>query len=274
MDKETVSPSGTALSDYERPSVTADIAAFTIRSEKNDSYRRNPSKKLSLLLIKRGCPPYLNAWALPGGFLHPDETVECCAMREIREETNITPSALFPVAVFSEPHRDPRGWVISHLFAGVISDMNACEKGGDDADEARWFTVKFTQEEDGLHHLTLQNGEITIQALLRKTQSKFGNTDFEIADSGTLAFDHAGMIATAISALRTSAGNIENVFDYLPEEFTLTALQTVQETITDTTVLTANFRRKIADYVEETDAYVSGGGHRPAKLYRRKNKTV
>ncbi len=95
-------------------------------------------------------------------------------------------------------------------------------------------------------------------------------SSYKIADSGGIAFDHAKIIAKALTALRTAARDFEMIFDFLPEKFTLTELQNVQETVMNISVLPANFRRKIAGYVEETDEYTQGAGHRPAKLYRRK----
>lgn len=89
-------------------------------------------------------------------------------------------------------------------------------------------------------------------------------------DSGNLAFDHARIIATALTALREGAKNFETIFDFLPEKFTLTVLKKVQETIMNISILPANFRRKIGDYVVETDEYTQGARHRSAKLYRRK----
>ena len=108
--------------DYERPSLTADIVAFIIRSEESDNYKRNSETKLSILLINRGEHPFKGHWALPGGFLQPSETIEECALREITEEANVTPVSLMPVGVFSQPGRDPRGWIISNAFASVISE--------------------------------------------------------------------------------------------------------------------------------------------------------
>ena len=78
--------------DYPRPSVTADIVAFTIREEENDNYRQNSGTKLALLLIRRGGHPFKDCWALPGGFLNPDETIEQCALREAEEETAVKPA--------------------------------------------------------------------------------------------------------------------------------------------------------------------------------------
>jgi hypothetical protein len=70
--------------------------------------------------------------------------------------------------------------------------------------------------------------------------------------------------------LREDAKNFDTIFDFLPETFTLTAVQKVQETIMNVSILPANFRRMVSGYVEETDTFVRGEGHRPAKLYRRK----
>ena len=258
------------IGSYQRPSVTTDVVAFMIRSEDARNYRQNALNRLSILLVRRGQHPYKDAWALPGGFLQPGETVEACALREIREETNVLPASLMPVGIFSEPGRDPRGWIISAAYASVISESSVTEQGGDDAAEAGWFDISLTEESNGAFVLELMRDDIRLQALLREKASRFGHTVFEIEDRGDLAFDRAGIIASALTALREDAKNYDVIFDFLPEKFTLTALQKVQETIMNISVLTANFRRKITDYVEETDEYTQGAGHRPAKLYRRK----
>ena len=70
--------------------------------------------------------------------------------------------------------------------------------------------------------------------------------------------------------MRNRAKDFEMIFDFLPEKFTLTELQNVQETVMNISVLSANFRRKISGLVKETDEYTEGAGHRPAKLYQRK----
>lgn len=258
------------IEKYERVSVTTDVAAFKIRSTDEGSYRHDPDNRLSLLLIRRGEHPFLNAWALPGGFLRPGETVEECAYREIVEETSVKPAALMPLGVYSECDRDPRGRIISNAFVSVITEENVKAVGGQDAADARWFDIELVQEESGLYRLKLTGGDILLDALLKKKGSRFKKTEFEIEESTQLAFDHAKIIAAALSALRSEAGNFEIIFDFLPEKFTLTSLQRVQETITNTPVLPANFRRKAAEYVVETDEYTSGAGHRPAKLFMRK----
>ena len=107
--------------------------------------------------------------------------------------------------------------------------------------------------------------------MLRLKSKKFGNYEYEIIDRGELAFDHAAIIASAYSLLKKNAKSFEVLFDFLPEKFTLTSLQTIQETILGESTPPANFRRKIADYVIETQEYQTGAGHRPARLYMRKD---
>lgn len=260
------------IENYDRPSVAADVVALSVRSEEDDCYRKNPEHKLSILLIKRGEHPFLGEWALPGGFLRPNETIEECAFREIREETGFTPTSLLPVGIFSEPSRDPRGRIISSAYASVIGEKQAEVIGGTDAAEAQWFDVSFKEKGNGIYALVLTRGETEINAYIKEVRERFGKTSFEITENNGLAFDHAKIIATALALLKKEGENIEVVFDFLPEKFTLTTLQKVQEALMGTTFITANFRRKIIDFVEETDEHTEGKGHRPAKLYRRKGE--
>ena len=72
-----------------------------MRTTEGENFRKDPESTLSLLLIRRGEHPFLGQWALPGGFLRMDETVEECALREAREETGITPTAMLYLGVFT-----------------------------------------------------------------------------------------------------------------------------------------------------------------------------
>ena len=258
------------LRKYDRPSVTTDVAAFMISSDDQESYRKNPENRLRLLLVKRGGHPFKGMWALPGGFLQRGETVEQCALRETQEETSVLPVSIMPVGVFSAPDRDPRGWIISNAYVSIISEESVKQKGMDDADDAQWFGVSFDRDDAGNYRLTLDYGDTELRALLTEEKTCFGRTMFRITESEGLAFDHAAIIAAALTALREAAKNYDTIFDFLPERFTLTSLQKVQETIMNVSILPANFRRMVSGYVEETDEYVRGHGHRPAKLYKRK----
>lgn len=259
------------LSDFERPSVAADIAVFSLHEKEESCYRKNPRLSLSLLLIRRGEHPFRDCWALPGGFVRVNETVEECACREIVEETNVMPVTLLPIGLFSEPGRDPRGWIISAAYACVVNAAHVSVKSGTDAAEARWFTVKAAEGEDGCT-VELTSGETVLRAILRKRADKLLGTRYDLQESGSLAFDHAKILAAALDTLRQEAENFQLAFDFLPERFTLSALQQVQEALIGAPLLTANFRRKLAEYVTETEEYTEGAGHRPAKLYRKREK--
>ncbi|MCR5608729.1 MAG: NUDIX hydrolase [Lachnospiraceae bacterium] len=257
------------MKDYERPSVTTDVVVFKVRSTKSDNYRQNSGNNLSMLLIKRGGHPYKDCWALPGGFFQSGETVEECAKREIFEETKVLPVAIMPVGIFSTPLRDPRGWIISCAYASILaSDVN--QEAGDDASDAQWFDITFDEDDKGNFIMELVHEDVTLKAVLRETKTEFGRTSFDIKESGGLAFDHASIIATALSVLKYNANDYETIMNFLPEKFTLTQMQNIQETILNISILPANFRRKVADYVVETDEFTQGAGHRPAKLYKRK----
>ena len=133
-------------SRYERPSVTVDVALF-VRS--SDDAAASATAPYRLLLIKRGGHPFLGKWALPGGFVNPDETLEQAAARELAEETNIQSGQvdLRQVHAFSDPRRDPRTRIITCLFVAIVDETGLLDAGapsyqaGDDAADARLFTL-------------------------------------------------------------------------------------------------------------------------------------
>lgn len=96
--------------------------------------------KQKVLLIKRKNDPFIGKWALPGGFLEDDETLEQGAKRELEEETGIKIDNLKQVGIFADPGRDPRGRVISIAFTEIIYNKVSV-KGNDDATDAKWFDI-------------------------------------------------------------------------------------------------------------------------------------
>lgn len=114
--------------EYPRPMLTADCVVVNPRSE--------------VLLIRRGNEPFRGCWALPGGFMEMDETIERCAVRELQEETGILvdESRAVLVGVFSRPGRDPRGRTVTVAYR-VDLEEEVDVKGSDDAAEARWFPL-------------------------------------------------------------------------------------------------------------------------------------
>ncbi len=262
--------SGYSLEDYERPSIATDVAVFSLQTDWDVQWRNDPVHAISVLLIRRGEHPFKDCWALPGGFLKKGETVEDCMLRELREETGLEPANMLPVNVYSQPDRDPRGWIISHAFVGISTEAEARLVPSTDAAEARWFRVSLEPQADGSFALLLQNREIQFHVKLEKVAAPVGGERFRVLESDGLAFDHGAIIGDAVALLRKHAEDIQTVFAFLPEKFTLSALQKVQETLMGITHLAPNFRRKIAAYVEETEEYTEGAGHRPARLFKRR----
>lgn len=302
-DDEKEFLAGYDLTKYDRPSVAADVVVFSVmKDDECEDVRRLQEKKLKILLIRRGGFPYIGSWAMPGGFCRKGEDVIDSARRELCEETGIDDAYVKLVGVYGEPDRDPRGWVISSTYMALMNGRACRLKAGDDAQDARWFTVELTDistevtevsgtgeenvknkveasckvQNEKRYRLVLKNADsdIKLTAVLRRTDmSSCGRSSdsYDIEECEGLAFDHARIITEAVLGLREDVRrDMELAFDLLPERFTLTELQNVYEQIWDMELTTPNFRRKIAEYVEETDAYQSGERYRPAKLFTRR----
>lgn len=126
-------------SKYAKPSVTADMVIFARGSE---------AEHLEVLLIQRGRPPFRGQYALPGGFVNPDESVDDAAARELKEETGVDCGCLEQLRTFSTPGRDPRRWVITCAYLALVEKSEITVKAGDDAKAAEWFSVKLKQLPD------------------------------------------------------------------------------------------------------------------------------
>ena len=282
------------LDKYPRPSVTADIIAVrpVLYDHDADNWRTNPKFALELLLIRRGQWPYAGAWALPGGFIRPTESVEEGARRELKEETDLDAHPLIPVGTFSKPGRDMRAWIISNAFVSVYRAGEGCHvKGGDDAELARWMRIEFPQvgiplpDAPGLlgFSLPFKDGDrelFTIRGAYRP--SVFGGGDVVRVEPCPLAFDHAEIVATAF--LRMLSFDIrELVFFFLPEKFTLSNYIDVYQYLTRNSIAPVNipnFRRQLTSTKDPLlepcpDEYadLGGRGHAPAKLFRRRAAT-
>lgn len=261
------------VEEYPRPSVACDMVVFTMGQAAADSYRQLPEQRLQVLLIQRGGHPFLGDWALPGGFVRPGETVGRAAARELREETGLENVYLEQLGVFSDPGRDPRAWVMSCAHMALIDGSRVVLRAGDDARQAAWFHLTCPPEGDGPLRLKLEHGETCLWAdVERPAGAAAGPEEFAVTQSHGLAFDHGRILACALWRLRREVETSRLPFHLVPERFTLTQLQQVCEAMLGRPLLKAAFRRKIAPLVEETEEYAQRAGHRPARLYRRKEK--
>ena len=199
--------------------VTVDIVIFTIQSE-----------ELKVLLVKRGIPPFKGQLALPGGFVHEDESLDEAAMRELREETGVSDVFLEQLYSFGEPGRDPRERIITVAYYALISADRSQLAAGTDTTEAAWWPV-----------------------------SKLP----------ALAFDHRKILDCALERLRNKLEYTTVGFQLLPAKFSLTELQEVYEAILGKKLDKRNFRRKIEllKILKPISEY-RRGGQRPARLYR------
>lgn len=264
------------IKDYERPSVTSDIVIFSIFEESSSNQRKMAKSRLSVLLVRRNEHPYMNCWALPGGFLRGDETIEECALRELAEETGLTQARLLPIGTFSKPGRDPRGWIISNAFMAPVHRHDTQVKAGSDAAEAAWFTVEAKYDKSSnMWKLVLESQEreekVVLSADLIQTIGKTKLTEFEVKSNEGIAFDHPQIMMHAYSTLKKHLVSDAVAYDFLPAHFTIMQLQKVHELVLEQPLLAANFRRKISDEIEETGEMLEGKAFRPAMLYRYKN---
>jgi 8-oxo-dGTP diphosphatase len=215
------------VAKYERPSVTVDTIIFTLRNA-----------ELEVLLVERRNWPHAGMWAIPGGFIQIDESLEDAARRELAEETGVDDPNIYleQLYTFGNPDRDPRTRVITVAYFALVSSKHLVLRAGTDAAAAEWFPVY---------------------------------------DLPPLAFDHADILAYALLRLRYKLEYTALAFELLPETFTLTELQEAYEHILNEKLDKRNFRRKVlsANVLEETP-YVRGGGHRPAKLYAFRSDAV
>ena len=171
--------------DYPKPSLTADMCLYA--EEGGARY---------VLLIRRRNPPFAGDWALPGGFVEPNETVEDAAARELAEETGIAGLSCAPIGVFSEPGRDPRGWTVTSAYKSCVRRSEVRPVGMDDAAEARWFLLTVS-ERDGTLSLAL-DGEAHLHATLFEPYLAAGKRRWKRQEAHGIAFDHAKILAAAL----------------------------------------------------------------------------
>jgi len=206
--------------------VTVDLVVLTVRED-----------QLQALTIRRGEQPFLEQWALPGGFLRPDEDLYAAAARELREETGLSSDAfhLEQLGSYGAPDRDPRMRTVTVAYIALAADLPT-PTAGTDAAEARWQPV-----------------------------------DDLLGTPGSLAFDHITILRDGRERARAKLEYTPLAAAFCPAEFTISELRHVYEVVWGTALDPRNFHRKVTKtdgFLEPTESTTTRDGGRPARLYR------
>ena len=205
---------------YPRAALTVDCVVFGF-----------DDGELKVLLIQRALEPFKGSWALPGGFVRVDETLDTAARRELAEEAGLQDVFLEQLCTFGAVERDPRERVVSVAYYALVKLANFSTRAATDAADAQWFPVAHVPK---------------------------------------LAFDHAEILATALARLKGKVRYQPIGFELLPPKFTLSQLQHLYEAVLATELDKRNFRKKVLSFgllrpLKETQMT---GRHRPAQLFR------
>lgn len=211
---------------YERPSVTVDVVIFGLHSG-----------RLHVLMVQRKHWPYAEHWAIPGGFVNMDESLEMAARRELEEETGVHDVYMEQLYTFGDPGRDPRTRVISVAYFALIRTEEQALQVSDESNDVCWFPVDELPKD--------------------------------------LAFDHEKILRFAIDRLRSKLEYTTLAFQLLPKEFSLPKLKRIYEEILGEQLDKANFYRKLrdSDLLEDTGKLLNSRG-RPARLYRFRDSRI
>ncbi len=203
---------------FKKPSVTVDIVIFTIQNS-----------DLKVLLIKRGIEPFKDKWALPGGFVRIDESLEQAAKRELEEETGVKNVYLEQLYTFGEPKRDPRGRVITVAYMALINSTNIELKATTDVSDAKWFSVSKIPQ---------------------------------------LAFDHKKIFDYSLQRLKWKFEYTPVAFSLLPEKFAISEIQRIYEIVFNKKFDKRNFAKKILSLnILKEEGINNDVPYRPPMLY-------
>lgn len=204
---------------YPRPALAVDCVVFGVHEG-----------RLLVLLIRRGQAPFRGDWAIPGGFVEVQESLDDAARRELHEETGLTNVYLEQLYTFGSVHRDPRERVVSVAYYALVRRVEHHGVAASDAAQAEWFPVD---------------------------------------ELPSLAFDHGEVLQTALARLRAKIRYQPIGFELLPKKFTLTQLQQLYATVLGRDIDKRNFRKKLlaTRLLKPLEEFASGR-HRSARLYR------
>lgn len=259
---------------YDKLSMTSDILLVSVSNKDNTNYRKTSKKMISILLVKRDEFPFKDKWCLPGGFLNPkNETLDECAKRILKKETNLSDIYLEQLYTFDDIERDPRTRVVSTAYVALVDKNKLTDKLNENA---LWFDIAEISYQDNIVNVTLNNKQETIKFSIKKNlmEKTTNQYSYSIIKNESIAFDHPKVILAGIERIRNKINYTDIVFNMMSEYFTLGELQDVYEVILGENLLAPAFRRIIANKVEKTDKMLTGKGHRPSVLYKYKSKSI
>src|SRR3954454_14017988 len=217
--------------EYPPFAVTVDVVAVTVRKG-----------QLALLRVERGEEPHRGQWALPGGFVKPDEDLATAAARELAEETGVDDLAghLEQLQTYGAPDRDPRMRVVTVAYL-AFAPSSQLPQAGTDAAGARWWSI-------------------------------------DDATNMTLAYDHNQILRDGVERARSKLEYTSLAAAFVDEPFTAAELRRVYEAVWDVRLDPGNFWRKLSSTPSllvplDTRAESGPDGGRPAQLFRRGTAT-
>jgi 8-oxo-dGTP diphosphatase len=230
---------GYDASRYPRPSVAVDVVLLTVHGD-----------GLQTLLVRRDGQPQKVRWALPGGFVQMDESLDDAARRVLALKAGLDGVFIEQVYTFGEPRRDPRTRVISVVYLALVEAGRLRRAVDDRADHALGLaTVECSDDGAGTAIAVARDAAGTVVPL---------------------AFDHAAILGRTVERVRGKLAWAPIGFELLPATFTLRDLRLIHEGILGRPLNKDSFRRRMLDQglVEPTGELLRGTGHRPAELYR------
>ena len=193
--------------------------------------------RLKIVLVRRNEHPFKDMLSLPGVFVGINETLDEAAARGAREEAGLADIYFEQLYTWGDIDRDPRMRIISVSYLS----LTPAEK------------------------LTLSAGSRTSSAELYDVEEL-------LASGEELAFDHRKIIEYGRERIRNKTEYSRIAFEFLPKEFTLPQLQRVYEILLGKPLYKANFRRRVAPLIDETERMTSGDAHRPSRIYKEKTE--